>query len=107
MLKWKRKWLETHDTVTEYMKKEEIDPVGLGLPFNWIMDMISTVEKHLRREEEKEKEKEEQEEKRKHITVTDLVNETMGKFLTSKEFTNYPYREPEEPNPYHGTYSEE
>lgn len=118
MLEWKKNWLSTHEMVMEYLKREEMDPIELGLPFNWIMDMISTVEKHFKKEKEKEDPvelKEEFEFKRRGLQEYPAT-ERYAKLLKEKEeLGEYPYDpavyepgpEPYEPNPYDGTYSEE
>jgi len=101
------RWLKTYERVKEYLKKEEMEPEGMGIPFNWIMDLINTAAKEFEKEERlPTKTKEE-------IKTIEKAK----KELERGEFAGYPYHdesaewgggpEPEEPNPYHGTYSEE
>lgn len=93
MLKWKIQWLDTHQMVKEYLEKEELDPIGLGLPFNWIMDMISTIEKHLRKEQETENRKKAE---ANHLKIKiskikeELKEEERDKEKLLKEFAGYP-----------------
>jgi len=91
MLKWKTQWLSTHRMVTRYLEEEGMDPIQLGIPFNWIMDMISTVEKHLRKEEENQQEKEKTKKPKKEKT-----KERKCVTIISDEFAGYPYPEPDE-----------
>ena len=97
MLKWKRQWLDTHQMVKEYLEKEELDPVGLGLPFNWIMDMISTIEKHLRKEQETENRKkaEANDLKIKISRIKEELKEKDKEKLLG-ELAGYPYPEGED-----------
>ena len=94
--------------VTDYLEEEGMDAKELGVPFNWIMDLLNTAAKHFKKEEEKEGEKE----------VLNQINEDKNKEENKMEgeFAGYPYYEgeewgggpePYEPNPYDGTYSEE
>lgn len=114
----------------------------LGVPFNWIMDMLNTAAKELKKEEvydlkiKAQRTKEEIEELEKEGefcsgchrpsldcsrdpcrgVIEDRGEENKEENKMEGEFAGYPYYEgeewgggpePEEPNPYHGTYSEE
>lgn len=99
--------------VNKYLKEEGMDTKELGIPFNWIMDLLNTAAKHLKKEEiydlkiKVQRTKEEIEKKRKEkLPTLDLTGEFAGyPYDESAEWGGGP--EPEEPNPYHGTYSEE
>ena len=109
--RWKLDFLKTHKMVIEYLDREGMDPEGLGEPFNWVMDILGTASRHFKIEKFKimgTKEEEPTKEERIRIKAE--------KELKRGEFAGYPYDEsaawgvgpePEEQNPYHGTYSEE
>ncbi len=107
--KWKQDFLRTHKMVTEYLEREGMDPEGLGEPFNWIIDILGTAAHKLKIEEARTISFKSKIEKNR-------IAQKAEQELKRGEFAGYPYYEgeewgagpePEEPNPYHGTYSEE
>ena len=119
--KWKQQWLDTYKRINLYLKEEQMDTKEIGVPFNWIMDLLTSAAKQFKKEEAYDlkvkisKIKEEVEEKEKEKLLGEFAgypfsatrrDETQVEAeQEGREWGGGP--EPEEPNPYHGTYSEE
>ena len=119
--KWKQQWLDTYKRINLYLKEEQMDTKEIGVPFNWIMDLLTSAAKQFKKEEAYDlkvkisKIKEEVEEKEKEKLLGEFAGYPFS--ATRRDETQVEWEqegrewgggpEPEEPNPYHGTYSEE
>jgi hypothetical protein len=74
-------WLATYKRIEEIIEQEGMKG-EIGRPFDWMVDLLKSAKIHI-----------------------EILN--LKKRRQKKRTTRYIPPEPEEPNPYHGTYSEE